>query len=252
MLTVVSAPLPLVVLVAGDPIEPVRAVRGGFVEIIRSALGDAWPHELVGVDLRDESPLPDPEAVSGFVITGSSASVMERAAWMLRAEEYLRVVVRARRPVFGICFGHQVLAQALGGNVNKNRHGREIGTVAVELVQSDVLFGGLHAPFAANATHVDTVDVLPPGAVVVARTALEPHAALRFSDTAWGVQFHPEMDGDVVKGYISLRRDLLKREGLDPTTLLANAADTPESTTLLHRFARFVQSGKRALEKVVL
>jgi GMP synthase (glutamine-hydrolysing) len=160
---------------------------------------------------------------------------------MLRAEEYLRAVVGARVPVFGICFGHQMLAQALGGLVAKNRRGREIGTVSVELVSGDVLFEGVSASFRANATHVDTVEVLPPGAVVLARSELEPNAALRFTDNAWGVQFHPEMDGAIIREFLAARRDLLAREGLDAAALLSSAADTPESAALLRRFARFVR-----------
>src|SRR6185312_12659376 len=121
--------------------------------------------------------------------------------------------------VFGICFGHQILAQALGGMVARNRNGREIGTVDVETLTDNVLFDVDRAPFRANATHVDTVEVLPPGAVTLARSAVEPNAAIRFSDNAWGVQFHPEMDGAIIRDYLELRRALLTREGMDAAAL---------------------------------
>jgi GMP synthase (glutamine-hydrolysing) len=238
---VTSVARPIAVLVTGEPIQAVRVERGEYADIIRGTLGAAWPDPIVSYDVRTDVPLPDPNDVSGFVITGSSASVTERAPWMLRTEEYLRAVVAARVPVFGICFGHQMLAQALGGSVARNRRGREIGTVAIETVADDALWDSERPPFRANATHVDTVDVLPPGAVVLARSELEPHAALRFSDNAWGVQFHPEMDGAIIREYLRARRDLLAREGLDPAGLLSNAADTPVSAGLLRRFAELIR-----------
>ena len=235
---------PLVILVAGEPLDAVRRQRGDYTEIIRTALGDAWPGPINSLDLRGEAPLPDPNAVAAFVISGSSSSVTERAPWMLRAEEYLRAVVAARVPAFGICFGHQMLAQALGGLVSKNPRGREIGTVDVELVSDDVLFEGTGGSFRANATHVDTVAVLPPGAAVLARSAIEPNAAIRFSDNAWGVQFHPEMDGAIIREFLKARRELLDREGLPSAALLSSAADTPESAALLRRFAGLVLGTK--------
>src|SRR5205814_9055751 len=132
-----------------------------------------------------------------------------------RAEEYLRALVRSRVPTFGICFGHQLLGQALGGEVVKNPRGREIGTVDIEIVADDPLLGAAVRPYRANAPHVDTVHRLPAGARILAKTRLEPHAAVRFSDAAWGVQFHPEMDRSVVRKYLDVRRALRSAEGLD-------------------------------------
>jgi GMP synthase (glutamine-hydrolysing) len=141
-------------------------------------------------------------------------------------------------PLLGICFGHQLIAQALGGNVRKNPRGREIGTVEVTTLAPDPLFEGLPDRFLANATHVDTVADLPPGATVVASTALEPHAALAFGALVRGVQFHPEIDEGVMRGYVEVRRQRLREEGLDAEAILAQAADTPLGRELLRNFIR--------------
>jgi len=236
---------PLAVLVAGEPIETVRARRGGYAEMIRAKASEplaTW----IDVDLRDGTSLPDPSSLAGAVITGSSATVTERAAWMLRAEEYLLTLVYGSVPTLGICFGHQLLGQALGGQVIRNPSGREIGTVAFEVIDSDPLFSGAGAPWHANATHVDTLARLPPGARVLARTRLEPHAVVRFSEAAWGVQFHPEMDGSVIREYLESRRSLLKREAIDPEPLLRGVTDGAAGGSTLVQFVRLALAAGRA------
>jgi GMP synthase (glutamine-hydrolysing) len=235
-----------VILVAGQPVDRVAAKRGGYPEIVGRAAGPRsgpW----IAVDLRVEEPLPPPDTLAAVVVTGSAASVTERAPWMLRAETYLRALVASRVPTLGICFGHQLLAQALGGEVIRNPRGREIGTVPLEIVEDDPLLAAACSPLEVNAIHVDTVGRLPPGARVLARTALEPHAALRFSESAWGVQFHPEADAEILRDTIDVRRELLAREGLDPDALIERASDAPAGASTLLRFVDMVSAGEDAL-----
>jgi GMP synthase (glutamine-hydrolysing) len=229
------------VLVAGEPIEPVRTRRGGYANIIRRAAGEPTAGWL-DVDLGSATALPAPSTLAGVVVTGSSASVTERASWMLRAEEYLRLLVRERVPTLGICFGHQLLAQALGGEVVRNPRGREIGTVDFEIIESDPLFSSATAPLQANATHVDTIGRLPEQVRVLARTELEPHAAVRFAETAWGVQFHPEMDAGIIRDYLDARREVLFQERIDPDALLARTTDAAAGASTLTRFLEIARS----------
>jgi GMP synthase (glutamine-hydrolysing) len=185
--------------------------------------------------------LPASERFAGIIVTGSASSVSERAPWMLRAEEYLARAVEREHPLLGICFGHQLLGQALGGLVERNPHGREMGTVALRITLDDPILDRKIEPALAHATHVDSVTVLPKGAQVLATTALEPHAAVRFGERAWGVQFHPEFDPLVMGEYIETRADLLAQEGRDPAALLA-AVRAAEAGTLVLR--RFVEHGR--------
>jgi GMP synthase (glutamine-hydrolysing) len=230
---------PLLILVTGDPVAKTQARVGGFAELIRSALHGHWDAGFVEVDARTAELPPDARAFSGVIVTGSASSVTERAPWILRTEEYLARAVQQVQPVLGICFGHQLLGQALGGLVERNPRGREMGTVALEIVADDPLLDRRIQPALAHATHVDSVTVLPPGVQVLARTALEPHAAVRFGERAWGVQFHPEFDAHVMTEYIESRADVLRGEGRDPAAMLAGVARTDVGSGVLRRFVEY-------------
>jgi GMP synthase (glutamine-hydrolysing) len=229
---------PLCILVAGDPVPKTQERAGGFANLVRAGLAGAWDGGFVEVDVRTAEALPAPERFAGLIVTGSASSVTERAPWMLRIEEYLARAVEREQPLLGICFGHQLLGQALGGLVERNPRGREMGTVELRIIADDPLLDGSIAPALAHATHVDSVTVLPRDAQVLATTALEPHAALRFGARAWGVQFHPEFDAQVMTEYVSTRAELLTQEGRDPVAMLAGIAPAQAGQVVLHRFVR--------------
>jgi GMP synthase (glutamine-hydrolysing) len=207
--------------------------------MIREAIGDAWPGGYAVVDARAEAP-PAPDGAAAFVITGSASSVPSREPWIVATEAWLREVARARTPALGICFGHQILAQALGGEVRRNPRGREIGTIRVERrgEHADPLFAGVPEVFEANATHVDTVARLPPGATSLARSTLDDHHAIRFADALYGLQFHPEFDASIMRGYLEARRDVCRDEGIDADALRERVLETAASRGLLGAFVR--------------
>jgi GMP synthase (glutamine-hydrolysing) len=237
-------PKPLCILVTGDPVSPTQARVGGFARLVRSALGSAWQGEVEEIDARSGSELPSFAGYSGIVITGSASSVTERADWILRTEEYLAEAVGAAHPVLGICFGHQLLGQALGGLVERNPRGREMGTVPLELVESDPILDPSFRPALAHTTHVDSVTRLPPGARVLARTEREPHAAVRFGRLAWGVQFHPEFDTQVMQEYLTTRREVLENEGFDAQRMLDAVREAESGRAVLPRFVEYAVLGR--------
>lgn len=226
---------PLGILVTGDPVSPTQARVGGFASLVRAGL-TSFTGGFEEVDVRTAEQLPPLERYAGLVVTGSASSVTERAPWMLRVEAYLAKAVRNEQPVLGICFGHQLLGQALGGLVERNPRGREMGTVELEIVRDDPLLDRSIVPALAHATHVDSVTVLPQGAAVLAQTELEPHAAVRFGERAWGVQFHPEFDEAVMREYVRARAEILAGEGRDPEALLSGVRPTEVGQLVLRRF----------------
>jgi GMP synthase (glutamine-hydrolysing) len=227
----------IVIVKTGEPVPSVAERRGQFAELIREAIGDAWGGGYEVVDVRSEEP-PGPDAAAAFVITGSAANVPHREPWMLATEAWLRDVVGHGTPTFGICFGHQILAQALGGEVQRNPRGREIGTIPIERTASAPIFEGLPERFEAQVTHVDSVVRLPPGATPLARSEREEYHAIRFSKTCFGVQFHPEMDADVMRAYVETRREILHAEGFRVEEMLADIREAAAGRRTLANFVR--------------
>lgn len=227
---------PLLILVAGDPVPPTQTRAGSFADLVRAGLAEAWGGGFVEVDARSANALPAPESFAGMIVTGSASSVTERAPWMLRIEQYLAEAVQREQAVLGICFGHQLLGQALGGSVTRNPRGREMGTVGLDIVTDDPLLDRSIEPALVHATHMDSVTTLPAGARVLATTELEPHAALRFGERAWGVQFHPEFDEQVMAEYIETRSPVLLEEGRSPAEMLDSIRPAQAGRLVLRRF----------------
>ena len=208
-----------------------------------------WFERALGMTLpvlrahEGEALLPALERVRphGVIVSGSPLSVTEEAPWMLQlGDDLLRIGARGT-PVLGVCFGHQLLARAAGGAVVQNPRGREIGTVRVQLTEAgrkDPLF----APWAkgpeieVQATHLDAVDPLPPGATVLASNENTAAQAFRLSETVAAVQFHPELWAEAMRDLIASRRDKLAAEGTDATALQKRVRDV-EAGALLHAFA---------------
>jgi GMP synthase (glutamine-hydrolysing) len=237
------AEVKVAILVAGQTLPEVARRRGDFERFIRARTGASralW----VTHDVRGGAPLPGPRDADAFIMTGSSSSVTERAPWMLRAEGLLRQIVAARTPLLGICFGHQMMAQALGGEVQRNPFGREIGTVRVVRTGDSPLFAGLPRAFDVHETHVDAVTRLPPGGEVLATTARDPVAAFRVGPWAYGVQFHPEMDADILRGYVTARAQIIADEGGDPDAIFAAIHDGTRGHDVLANFVRLTRRGR--------
>ncbi len=230
-----ARPNKIVVVIAGDPTETVRDAQGDYGCIIAGAIGEHWDGPYLFVDARQEA-LPELEAADAVVISGSAAHVHRSEPWMNSFAAWLRDAVRDGSPILGLCFGHQLLAQALGGEVASNPRGREIGTVPVERVANDPLFAGIERTFFANACHGDTVLHAPDRAVVLARSSGDEHQCLRFAPRCYGVQFHPEFDGEVMGLFIDTHSDAMCDEGLDPVATRRSAADTPAARRVLANF----------------
>ena len=233
---------PLVIIKTGSALAPVREQFGDFEEWLCQGLG------LPAQDIRlvrvvDGEPLPLPAACGGVVITGSHAMVTDGLPWSIAVAAWLPTVVEQRIPLLGICYGHQLLAAAMGGEVGYHPRGQEVGTVPISLLPAathDPLFGGLPAEFPAQAFHSQSVLTLPPGAVLLARNNFEPHHAFRLGECAWGVQFHPEYRKEIMAAELAADNEHLSAAGLNPSTLLATVRECPEAASLLARFVGLV------------
>jgi GMP synthase (glutamine-hydrolysing) len=235
----------LIVKLGTAPSELV-ARRGDFEDWIAAGMGLS-PARVVVADVCAGAPLPEPRDFAGIVLTGSSAMVTDRESWSERTAVWLPSVVEAGTPLLGICYGHQLLVHALGGRVGTNPRGREIGTIDVDLGPArsagDELLGALRERVRVQASHVESVLELAPGVRRLGWSIGDPHHAFRVGKSAWGVQFHPEFDADVMRGYVRHRSEIIRAEGLDPEALLRDIEDGPDGTSLLARFAHIAFRG---------
>ncbi len=191
--------------------------------------------------------LPPIDDVVAAIVTGSPAYVTDLAPWNEIAADYLRILHGQKKPILGVCYGHQLLAWAFGGEVGFHPRGREIGTVDVELTNEaavDALFVGMPRLFSAQASHLQSVLSLPKEAVLLAKNRFEPNHAFRIGSSTWGVQFHPEFSAQVMSAYVRERRDEIAKEGLSVKELLESVDATPVSAGLLKQFSKLLMNGQ--------
>lgn len=237
---------PILIAKVGSTVDRIRDRRGDFHDWLRTLTGRDEASALVcEPHLGDE--LPALGSFGGVIVTGASAMITEEPEWSLRTEAWLKQVLDARIPILGICYGHQMLARIAGGRVDWNPNGREIGTVEVKLLDAatqDALFCGMPANLDVQTTHSQSVVELPHGAVHLASNAHDSFQAFALEHQAWGVQFHPEFDADVLRGYLEERREDIAGEGIDVDARLEATRDSEHGHTFLMRFEQIVREGQ--------
>jgi GMP synthase (glutamine-hydrolysing) len=237
---------PFLIIETGTPLAHLRR-HGSFGHWIRVAAG-LHGRQVRHCRVMEGEPLPPAAAHAGVLVTGSGAMVTERADWSERSADWLRDAAHAGLPLFGICYGHQLLAHALGGEVGYNPRGREMGTVPVApsaAAANDPLLSGLGESFVAHTTHLQSVLQPPPQAQVLASSERDDCQAFRWGQAVWGVQFHPEFSAGMMRGYIQARSDALTSEGTCPRQLLEQVRPAPQARRVLRRFIHVAQARAR-------
>lgn len=228
----------LLLIQAGTPPEDIRSITGDLPQWFLAAMG--MPADSVEVvRVFEDQLLPDPGAYPATVITGSWSMVTDRLAWSETTAAWIRKSVELGAPLLGVCYGHQLMAHALGGMVDYLPSRREMGCLEVERLpvgSSDLWLAGIPTQFKAHLTHMQTVVSLPNGAQALARSAQDPHQIVRYSPTAVSVQFHPEFTSAIQTACINARAAVLRSEGRDPVAMLSALAATPVPLALLQRF----------------
>lgn len=171
---------------------------------------------LKTIHVPDEA-IPDLKNVDGVIIGGSTHSVTEHLPWMQQLEETVLFLFQQKIPLLGICFGHQIVAKALGGKVQKGEHGIELGAHTITLSDAgtkDLLFQNIDHTFASGMYHEDIVVTPPkkPAPIELATNERYQHQALAYGDVVRTVQFHPEFSCPLLTGLIEYRRKSLTRD----------------------------------------
>ncbi len=228
---------------AGKTFPDVEEDFGNFDRWTVGILGQLdIPVQVLFVD-DPKMKLPEPEIIAAVMITGSHSMVTDKEPWSERIIDWLPQIVNGGLPLFGICYGHQMIASAMGGKVGYHPKGIEAGTRSITLSEaagSDNLFKDMPKKFTGHTIHSQTVLALPPGAVALAGNSYEPHHAVRYGENAWGVQFHPEFSPSIMMRYLSNMEVEIKKTGKDPKMLMDLVTDTPDAESLGHRFSKLI------------
>ena len=193
------------IIVNGPGIEEVKSLYGQASDWVQNVLSKydidlkvvkAYEMEEMSVDLDD-----------AWIITGSAHSVYDDFEWI----DYLRIKLRqmkeANKPVLGICFGHQLIADTFGGKVELNSKGWELGSCQVELTDeamNNKLFSGLPNPLDVYQSHQDVVLAIPENSILMAKNSMGIQSFV-YDDQFYGVQFHPEFTKTVMETYLDIR-----------------------------------------------
>jgi GMP synthase (glutamine-hydrolysing) len=143
-----------------------------------------------------------------WIIAGSSSSVYEDKEWIIELEIAIKRAYEIDKPLLGICFGHQLIAQALGGKVEKNARGWELGTYPINIVKkwkTHKIFSNVNENDVFYTSHKDVITQLPPMAVELANNK-KGNQAFSVGNKIIGVQFHPEFTHSVMNKYIEVRQ----------------------------------------------
>ena len=216
MPTVSDAPLQIGLLQCGHLHPDLVAEHGDYLELFGRLLG---PHgiELTAFDV-DHGHLPtDLTGFDGWVVSGSASSAYDHLPWIDATEDLLRALVAQQIPTVAVCFGHQLLAQAMGGRVAKATDGWGVGVHDYELIGEPPpwMVPPANGPVELIASHQDQVVELPEGAVLVARTDHCPVAAYTLGPAALAIQPHPEFTATVSRGLVELRREAVGAAAAD-------------------------------------
>ena len=211
-----------------DVPEPLRQRFGPYNAMFHRMLAPAG-FEFETVRLTAGEPLPDPARLDAVLITGSSAGVYDNhLSWMEPLRQFIRAAYANRTPMLGICFGHQIVADALGGDVRKSEKGWGLGRHVYDVKSRPAPIGGSLPEFAIACSHQDQVIVPPAEAETFLSSEFTPHAGLVYRNgRTMSLQPHPEFLDDYTLALAELRRGKTSDEVVE--TALASVSTPSHS-----------------------
>lgn len=197
---------------------------------------------FTAIDVVRTAPPALPTTFDGYIITGSPASANDPDGWIARLKGFIRQAHLAQVPQFGACFGHQVIAAALGGQVETAQGGWRLGLYEGPASLGFQDDGG---PIRLYASHKDQVTALPPGATLLGGTDDCPVGAYQVGPAVFATQYHPEMPHEFIAALVEETAD-----EVGPDVAEMARASLAGGTAEMERFARgvavFFEQGTRA------
>jgi GMP synthase-like glutamine amidotransferase len=186
-------------------------IGGDYPELFGSLLAPVGI-ELIRYDF-DEGRFPDGvNECDGWLCSPSRMSTYDPVPWLTDAEQLLREIIATETPYVGICFGHQLLAQALGGSVEKSPEGWGVGVRDYDVVQKRPWMDPAMDRFSLIGSHQDQVMRLPDGAELLFSSDYCPNGGFAVGERAWTVQVHPEFIPELADHLLAGRIELIGAE----------------------------------------
>jgi GMP synthase (glutamine-hydrolysing) len=177
----------------------------------------------------------------GWIVTGSPHGVYEEHSWIPIVSQLIKDIYDNKLPIFGVCFGHQLIAQALGGNVEKSTKGWGLGLHTYQINNKTNYMGNLSSEVTLNICHQDQVLSPPNGATVYAKSDFCENAGFYIKDKVLTMQAHPEFLVDFIKALLTARRDVtIPKQFVDPALIgLKSHPDSVQSNQFAETIRRF-------------
>jgi GMP synthase-like glutamine amidotransferase len=198
----------LTILQTGEVPEPLRQRFGPYPAMFQRMFANAGANfDVETVPVYSGAPFPELGALDAVLITGSAAGVYEDHPWLAPLRAFIRRAYGARTPMIGVCFGHQIMADALGGVVRKSEKGWGLGRHSYRIVRRPELLQGQGSELAIACSHQDQVIEKPDEAEVFLASDFTPNAGLLYRNgAAVSLQPHPEFTDDYALALAELRR----------------------------------------------
>ncbi|UZW15396.1 glutamine amidotransferase [Clostridium pasteurianum] len=230
------------IIKTGETYKCISSKFGDFEDMIINKLSLSIENVAVWPVYKDKI-LPDFEDIDAVIITGSHSMVTDFEDWSLYLADWIKKLSYKDIPMLGICYGHQLIAQAFGGVIGYHPHGGEFGSVNILLTENgkqDSLFNIMPDKFYGNVAHLQSVIKLPPMARVLAGNEFEKNHAFVINERIWSVQFHPEFNADILNAYIDESKAILEKNGHDIEVLKQSVVENDLGTKLLKRFIELI------------
>lgn len=202
----------ILLILTGNSLDSVRQQFGNFdahffaitnAQHTVYAICDKWPDEAV----------PDITQFDGIIFSGSAAMVDENKPWMQPATKLILMALEKEIPLLCICFGHQLLGLACQALVGPNPKGRALGSRQVTIIKNDdILLQDKPTKLWVQTSHRDVILSKSPHFEVLATAPHDPFHMIKAGKNAWGVQFHPEWNTNIMQSYLEARRAVFDKE----------------------------------------